>query len=299
MEKQELVALAKKYGFDLEGREWTLNESGLDFLVVLFEDNAGVRWILRIPRRPDVQSEVNKEKQILDAVQPNLTIQAPKWEVVSAELIAYRALQGVPAGTINQEEKRYDWVVDPEDLSENFVMSLAQGMASLHSISMEKVKEAGLKIQSIGEVRNSMQERMEKVQQELGVSDHLWTRWQQWITDDSMWPEHTAFIHGDLHAGHILIDEEHRVTGFIDWTEGKVADVSTDFIGHLRAHGEAELERLISAYGQAGGIVWPKMKEHILGLAATYPIDIAEFAIKSGIEEYLEMARAALQEDTV
>lgn len=75
-----------------------------------------------------------------------------------------------------------------------------------------------------------------------------------------------------------------------------MADVSTDFIGHLRSHGEHELSKLIQAYEQAGGIVWPKMNEHVLELAATYPIDIAEFAIKSVSEEYMEMARAALNE---
>lgn len=131
----------------------------------------------------------------------------------------------------------------------------------------------------------------------LGVSEKLWTRWQSWIGDDSFWPENTGFIHGDLHPGHILVDGDERVTGFIDWTEAKVADISTDFIGHLRTHGEEELARLIAAYAEAGGVVWPKMKDHILELAATYPIDIAEFAIKSGSGEYLDMARGALQEE--
>ncbi|MDN7246377.1 macrolide 2'-phosphotransferase [Planococcus shenhongbingii] len=296
MEKQRIIELAKKHGFELEGRDWTVNDSGLDFSVVLFEDRSGDRWVLRIPRRGDVQSEIDKEKQILNVLEPNLAIEAPKWEIATEELIAYRALTGVPAGTINKEEQRYDWIINPEQLSENYVSSLAKGMVSLHSIPFEKVTAGGLAIQTIDDVRNHMQTRMDNVKREFEVSDLLWLRWQKWIGDDSMWPEHTGFIHGDLHAGHILIDEHENVTGFIDWTEGKVADVSVDFVGHLRAHGKAEMERLVDAYGQAGGIVWPKMKEHIFELAATYPIDIAEFALKSGIDEYLEMARGALKE---
>lgn len=297
METQEIKEIAQKHGFDMENQDWILNDSGLDFIVIQFEDKEGVPWILRIPRRADVQSDIEKEGAILAVVEPNLAIQAPKWEIAEAKLIAYKALEGMPAGTINKEEQRYDWKLDPENLSDNYVATLASGMVSLHQIPFAKITDGGLPVQTIEDVRNGMRARMEKVKAELGVSDALWRRWQNWVGDDSFWPKHTGFIHGDLHPGHILIDEEERVTGFIDWTEGKVADVSADFIGHLRTHGEQELERLIAAYTEAGGVVWPKMKEHIFKLAATYPIDIAEFAIKSGSDEYMEMARGALREE--
>ncbi|WP_033542254.1 macrolide 2'-phosphotransferase [Planococcus sp. CAU13] len=296
MEAHEIKELAGKHGFDLENSEWVLNDSGLDFIVIQIIGKDDVPWILRIPRRQDVQSEMKKEKAILDIVLPNLSVQAPNWEIAVPELIAYKALEGIPAGTINKEEQRYEWVIDPENLTENYVSTLAKGMVSLHRIPMSAVAEGGLPVQSVTEVRGQMRERMDRVKAELGVSEKLWTRWQKWVEDDSFWPEYTAFIHGDLHPGHILIDGKERVTGFIDWTEAKVADVSNDFIGHLRTHGELALERLVETYGEAGGRVWPKMKEHIVELAATYPIDIAEFAIKSGSDEYLKMAKGALQE---
>lgn len=294
MEDQQIIELAKQHGFELEGTEWKLNRSGLDFLVVLFEDRSGIHWVLRIPRRQDVQTNVDKEKQILDLVEPNISIQAPKWEVVTDELIAYRALDGVPAGTIIPEEGRYEWVIDPENLSDQFVKTLAEGMVSLHAIPLEKVKEKGLPVQAIGEVKKAMQERMENVRSSFDVHEQLWARWQAWINDDSMWPEQTGFAHGDLHAGHILIGVKEEVTGFIDWTEGGVADVSIDFVGHFRAFGEKELDRLLEAYQRAGGNVWPKMKAHILELAATSPVEVAEFAIRSRLDEYMEMARDTL-----
>ena len=296
MEEEQIIELAKKHNFELQGRDWILNQSGLDFSVVLFEDEAGIYWILRIPRRADVQSEIEKEKRILDVVEPNLNVQAPKWELVTDELIAYKALNGVPVGTYKPELQQFDWELDPKNLSDNFVSSLAQALVSLHSIPFDKLEAGGLATQSIAEVRSTMQRRMGKVKAALEINPKLWARWQNWIGDDSYWPEHTGFIHGDLHAGHMLIDKEERVTGFIDWTEAKVADVSTDFLGHRIAYEDEELERLIKAYGQAGGIIWPRMKDHILELATTTPIDIAEFALKSGSEEYMEMARKMLLE---
>ena len=37
------------------------------------------------------------------------------------------------------------------------------------------------------------------------------------------------------------------------------------------------------------------MKEHIIELDAAYPVSIAEFAIVSGVEDYAQMAKEALE----
>ncbi len=139
-----------------------------------------------------------------------------------------------------------------------------------------------------------MKKRMEKVKKTFGVSDELWQRWQTWLSKDELWPKHKVFIHGDLHPGHILIDEEARVRGFIDWTEARIDDPGNDFAVHLAAFGEEALRELIQEYEAAGGRTWPYMFEHIVELLAAYPVAIAEFAIKSGSEEYELMAKQAL-----
>lgn len=38
-----------------------------------------------------------------------------------------------------------------------------------------------------------------------------------------------------------------------------------------------------------------KMKAHIIELVAAYPVSIAEFAMVSGVEEYDQMAKKALE----
>lgn len=91
-----------------------------------------------------------------------------------------------------------------------------------------------------------------------------------------------------------MIDAIAQVTGFIDWTEAAVTDPACDFVAHYRTFGENALNKLISAYAKAGGCVWPKMAEHVIELAASYPIAIAEFALKSGLDEYKQMARQSL-----
>lgn len=42
--------------------------------------------------------------------------------------------------------------------------------------------------------------------------------------NDEIWPKKTCLIQGDTHAGHILIDKNAYVTGFIAWPEAKVTD---------------------------------------------------------------------------
>ena len=109
-----------------------------------------------------------------------------------------------------------------------------------------------------------------------------------------MWPKKTGLIHGDIHAGHTMINNHANVTGLIDWTEAKVTDPSIDFVFNYKAFGEEGLEALILAYKEAGGHYWPQMKAHVIELDAATPVSIAEFALVSGIKEYEQMAKEML-----
>lgn len=292
--KKEVVEIAGKHGFQLKENTFVFNESGLDFLVVFAVDHEGKEWELRIPRRPDVFPSTKAEKIALDLVNENAGFKASNWEVYTEELIAYKKLHGAPAGTINPDIQAYVFEIDESNIPECFYQTLGKVLASLHRIPKKMAAEAGIVVQTSQEVKQVMKDRMDAVKEKFGVGEALWGRWQTWLNDEEMWPKETALIHGDLHPGHILIDKESNVTGLIDWTESKVADISTDFVGHYRVFGEEGLESLIKAYKEAGGYHWSKMKEHIIELNAAYAVDIAEFAIISGIEEYMQMANKEL-----
>ncbi|GIO22174.1 macrolide 2'-phosphotransferase [Oceanobacillus sp. J11TS1] len=294
MDKQTVITLAAKYGLDLKEDSVKFNESGLDFLVAYAQDTAGTEWVLRIPRRDDVMGRTVDERKVLEVVHDHVSFQVPVWSIYEEDLIAYKKLQGVPAGTINPEIQNYEWEMDIENIPEQFHQTQASVLASLHGVPKNEVEKAGIPTYTAGEAKTLMKERMEKVKEHFGVADDLWNRWQAWLNNEELWPKETGLMHGDVHAGHMMIDEETRVIGLIDWTEAKVTDVSNDFVFQYKAFGEEALEKLIHYYKQAGGIYWPKMKEHIIELDAAYVIAIAEFAIVSGVEEYAQMAREAL-----
>ena len=297
---KQVIEIAKKHNLILKEETMQFNESGLDFQVVFALDESGVDWVLRLPRREDVMPRTRVEKQALDLVNQYVKyFQAPNWIIYTDELIAYKKLDGVPAGTIDHNIGNYVWEIDINNVPPSFHMSLGRVLAELHSIPNDKAKEFGLIVQTPEEARKSMKQRMNDVKTKFGVGEKLWNRWQSWVNDDEMWPKKTGLIHGDVHAGHIMIDKEANVTGLIDWTEAKVTDISNDFVFNYKAFGEEGLEALIIAYKEAGGYYWPKMKEHIIELVAAYPVSIAEFAIVSGVEEYVQMAKKALEIDNV
>ena len=292
--EQEVLKLAHKHGLMIQEGSLRFNESGLDFQVVFATDTSGESWVLRLPRREDVLPSVDKEKRTLELIAPLLTVEVPLWIVCTDELIAYKALSGVPTGTIDAEAKAYVWEIDAANVPDQFHESLAKGMVSLHRISIEKAHVAGLSVETVEEVRAAMKRKMNVVKSEFGVSEELWNRWQYWLQKDEIWPKETVLTHGDLHAGHILINAQAKVTGFIDWTEAAVSDPAHDFVAHYRTFGEDALNKLILAYAKASGQVWTGMVEHVIERAASYPIAIAEFALKSDLDEYKQMARQSL-----
>ncbi|RBP90739.1 macrolide phosphotransferase [Cytobacillus firmus] len=293
--RDKVIEIADRHGLMLKEDSVVFNESGMDFRVVFAVDQEKNEWVLRFPRRDDVMPRTMDEKKALDLVNKNImNYQAPDWSIYTNELIAYKKLNGIPAGTIDHEIQNYVWEMDINNVPKSFHVTLGKALADIHSIPKEHAAEAGLVVHSSEELRQSMRERMGAVKAKFGVDESLWKRWQDWLNDDELWPGETGFIHGDVHAGHTLIDEDANVTGLIDWTEAKVSDVSNDFVFQYKAFGEDGLQSLIKAYREAGGYTWPKMKEHIIELEAAFPVAIAEFAIVSGQEEYVEMARQVL-----
>ncbi|MBY0157156.1 macrolide 2'-phosphotransferase [Cytobacillus firmus] len=293
--KKQVIEIAERHGLMLKGDTLVFNESGMDFQVVFAFDLEENEWVLRFPRRDDVMPRTKDEKKALDLVNKNITnYQAPDWSIYTNELIAYKKLNGIPAGTIDHEIQNYVWEIDINNVPKSFHETLGKALADIHSIPKDQAAEAGLVVHTPEELRQAMRERMDAVKAKFGAGESLWRRWQAWLTDDELWPMETGFIHGDVHAGHTLVDKNANVTGLIDWTEAKVSDISNDFVFQYKAFGEDGLESLIKAYREAGGYTWPKMKEHIIELEAAFPVAIAEFAIVSGEEEYVEMARQVL-----
>lgn len=295
IQTDRIIEIAEQHGFSLDKDKLNLNQSGMDFLTTFAQSQEDGRlWVLRMPYRQDVIDRMFYERDVLRLVGKHLSISVPNWKIVTKEMVAYPLLAGTPAGTIDPELGDYVWHIDPKSPPDQYVSSLASTMAELHEIGLDKVLGAGLRINNHEQIRQSMAENMEKTRKLLDVDDSRWATWQEWLVDDSYWPPFTVFTHGDLHPGHTLLAKDFTLTGLIDWTEASISDPAIDFTSCYAAFGEATLDRLINYYKESGGRCWPRMKDHIIKRWKAYSIDIALFALSTGKEEHLRMAKESL-----
>jgi len=290
MNTLDIKQLANKKGLNIVEDTIQMNESGVDFRVAHANEQNGDKWILRIPRRPESMRHALQEKKALEIINDLANFQVPNWSIFSEDLIAYKQLSGVPAATIDIEQQGYIWNLDETNVPSEYYSSLGKVLADLHSLTQQRFNAIGVGILSASELRSSMKQRMDRVNEQYRVNRKLWERWQAWLAEDSYWPSHVGVKHGDIHPGHILIDKNNNVTGLIDWTEVGIADVSVDFMSHYLLFGNEGLTKLINAYDNAGGKTWLRMDEHIVELLTTSGITVAEYAQASGLKEMHEAA---------
>ena len=111
----------------------------------------------------------NTIQKVLDLVNQHITLfEAPNWKIYSDDLIAYKKLKGVPAGTIDHEIQNYVWELDINNVPECFYKTLGKVLSELHHVPVELAKDAGLTVHTPKEARDSMKERMGAVKDKIG-----------------------------------------------------------------------------------------------------------------------------------
>jgi aminoglycoside phosphotransferase (APT) family kinase protein len=292
---EALLAAARGAGLEVTTTAADLDRSGLDFLVVHGRDADGTPWIVRTPRRAEVAAAATVEARVLSLVRGPLaglaSVEVPHWRFHSAEVIAYPRLPGTPA--ISLETGAPVWNLDAADPGEAFLDSLALALVALQSIPAEAARLAELPVKPLDEERASYARSIEATRAALGASDAAVARWQAWLASAS-WPEHLALVHGDLHPGHLLIDERGALTGILDWTEGHLGDPSTDLAMCYGCFGPAVFARLLERFAHHGGATWPRLAEHAAERWAFFPVLGAEWALRTGNAAVLEHARSYL-----
>lgn len=295
MNTDVLFEIARRHGLNLVGDVRT-NEMGLDFLVAFAGDHSGAEWVLRVPRRAGMIDKIEVESRVLTFAASQLNLAVPAWKVVSSELIAYPLLPWPTVMSFDSKTFELTWNIDKD--APRLVPTLAEALAQMHSIDPDEARAAGIKVSTPDQCRKQTFDDIYYVKSALGISSQLETRLKNWLDDDSLWPPRSAFVHGDLYVGHILAELDGSVRGMIDWSESEVSDPSIDFTGHFNVFGREGLKDLLRVYENRGGLVWPKMVDHISERAAVAPIRYAIFALASKEESLLNRARELLSVDS-
>lgn len=291
MKKDTILNLAAGYNLLLKD-DLSFNEMGLDFKVVFARDFDDNEWVLRIPRRKNLEDRIEQERKILDLAKKYLSVSVPDWKIIESNLIAYPLLENNPVITFDSATYEVTWNIDQKENQYN--LSLSQILCQLHDIPTFEAVESGINLLTPQMVRQELLDNIELVKRELGINAKLENRWRKWIETDSFWADFSTFVHGDLYAGHILSDTKGKISGIIDWSEAQVSDPAIDFAGHLAVFGEESLNNLIDLYAECGGRVWEKMFEHIRERHSAAPLKYGVFALETKRDEHINSAKAQL-----
>jgi aminoglycoside phosphotransferase (APT) family kinase protein len=289
----ELLARARRHGRALTAAGAELETMGLDFVVAHATDAAGAPWIVRAPRRPDVVAAARVEARVLALVGPRLPVAVPDWQIHAPDVIAYPRIAGVPAVTVTAAGPQWN-IVDPAAPSPGFIESLARTLAALQAIAPDSAAAQGVPTAAIATARAELAAAMAATREVLQPSPRMWARWHRWLENDALWPTHTALVHGDLHPGHLLLADDARVIGVLDWTEARVDDPSIDLAPVVGCFGRDALERLLGRFAAAGGASWPGLAEHASERWAASAVVAAEWALRRDHAEALAYSRTHL-----
>lgn len=290
-----IIALAASHGLHLLPGTADLNEAGLDYQVLMASESSGRRWVLRVPRRPDVSAGMAAEARILDLVRPVLAadgVAVPDWQVREPDLIAYPALPGVPGLTLT-DAGAPQWHMDPA--SPDYAARLGRLLARLHSITPAQAEAAGVEVRTPEQVRQAWRNDVEKVRAEFTVAPELAEAWEAWLADDSCWPRATVMTHGEIYPAHVLLAEDGAITGVLDWTTARVDDPARDLSAQYGAAGEELLQVTLDAYAAAGGRLHPSPAAQARHLWEASPIGFALYALITRTEADRAAAAAMLE----
>ncbi|WP_437916182.1 macrolide 2'-phosphotransferase [Sorangium sp. So ce302] len=289
-----LLDAARREGLRLVTSHADFDRSGLAFLVVHAHDEQGVPWVVRTPRRIAVVASARVEARVLALVRQRLPVAVPDWRVHTDHVIAYPRLGDVPAVSFDPEAGPRWSRVDPAAPSEVFIASVAEALAALQRVDAAAARSAGVPVKSIDDARQLHARAMDESRAALAPPEALWARWQRWLANDAIWPRDLALVHGDLHPGHMLLDEGGRLTGILDWTEAHIGDPSVDFALFVGAFGKAALDACIARFEAAGGTTWPGLAAHAGERWAAFPAIAAKWGVESGDEGVIAHARNLL-----
>lgn len=292
---EALLAAAARQGLILTTRRTALDGTGLDFLVLHAEDEAGTPWIVRAPRRAALLETARREARVLALVSEHLPVAVPDWRVFSEEIIAYPRLSGTPAVTLEDGAHRWNHL-DPAHPSDVFLESFARALHALQAIPPALVEAAGIPRQDGAAARAAFREHVELTREALQPSEAMLTRWQRWLQNDALWPARVALVHGDLHPGHLLLDAGGHLQGILDWTEAKLTEPSVDLAMFFGCFGQAALERLAERLRALGTPLEPSLLEHARERWFAGAVTAAEWALRNGNEAALEYARQHLRQ---
>ncbi len=215
-------------------------------------------WVFRFPRRHIAVGLMQAEAAVLPRLAPHLPLPIPVPRFVTKPdsgvpplFSGYRWIEGTPSC-------RADLDADGRG---RLAIPLAGFLRTLHGMSYAEASDWGLpgdRFRRLDlESRKAPLVRVLESLQQAGITGGP-APWRRILegTPRSYRSEQTVLVHGDLHGCQLLISEEGRLSGVIDWGDVHLGDPAVDLAvawSSFPAPGREEFRR---AYGEVPEQCW-------------------------------------------
>jgi len=226
-------------------------------------------------------SDFYKENKINNIEIPNIEFY---YSDDSIRIVGYKIIEG---SFINRNI--YDSMNDEEQ--ENFCKDVASFLKRLHEFSVDKIDLDKI------DMREKMLKEIELIKKTIYTSlnekeKKYIDRFKNRLINSNIFNDKKCICHIDFNPDHILIDENHKFKGVIDWGGAAIVCEYAEF-PYLLSNGEDELGRdiglkILEYYGD---IDLDKTIEYCNIHRMEYPITELVYGIENNINEKIEFGK--------
>jgi len=249
-------------------------------------------WAFRFPRRAVAVPFLATEARLLPAIaeQLPLPIPVPRFHGVAAQafpwpFLGYTLLPGTIAARAALSDSARTALAEP----------LAGFLRELHGIPLQLARDCGVPLDEIARLDSRRRAELTDARlQALRAAGVIAAREPYDAildTAPTFAPSSLHLIHGDLHAGQMLVDAEQRLCGVIDWGDVHIGDPGTDLAAAHALLPPAAHSRLLAVYGPVPQARWAAARAR----ATWHGIAVAAYAVDRDDAELLAEALTSLR----
>lgn len=256
----------------LRFRDVRVVDHGWDSLVLDIDN----KWIVRLPRRPEIESAIEREVVLLPELAPTLPVAVPHFELIARNglvCVGYRKLPGSPVNLNPGEQTGID---------------LGAILSALHSFPVERARDLGIPYFDPTAWEEHFTRICDDFRQRVFPLLHPPEQMQAEAVFAGAHTLHfvPALLHGDLGPDHVLCRHGH-VVSIIDWSDARVGDPALDLSWCLNGTPVKFADALALSYDADTALRRRSLFYHQLGpwYEVTYGLDTnQERFVKSGID---------------
>lgn len=280
-----------KNKFDLEVKSATLIGEGYDSKAYLINDE----YIFKIKISTNEKKGYKKEKTVLDFLNKNLKtdIKIPKidYAYITDELsiMGYKRINGKFLNSQIYNEMK-------EQEKQILKLDIAKFLKDMHNLDFSEIKNY-----TINNKQNCLEDfallkktiYQDLTEKEKNYIENFFER----LKNTTIFDDKKCLCHNDFSCNHLLLDENKRLVGIIDFGDSGIIDEYCDFI-YLLEDSNEELgkdfgEDILKLYGD---IDIRKAEEYQYIVEEYYPIETIVYGIKNNRKDFVEKGRRVLNE---